>query len=54
MGDTRDPLKEGINSTAKNTAILPEMNRNMVEHDFLTQLVSSNIKQLRMAISGRI
>ncbi len=30
------------------------LGRNRVEHDFLTELVSSNIKQLRMAISGRV
>lgn len=32
---------------------LLEMNRNGVEYDFLTELVSRNIKQLRMAITGR-
>ncbi len=30
-----------------------EMNRNSVGYDFLTELVSRNIKQLKMAISGR-
>lgn len=30
------------------------MNRNAVEHEFLTQIVSNNIKQLKMAITGRI
>lgn len=30
-----------------------EMNRNTVEYDFLTELVSRNIKQMKMAISGR-
>lgn len=30
-----------------------EMNRNAVGYDFLTELVSRNIKQLKMAISGR-
>lgn len=29
------------------------LGRNRVEHDFLTELVSNNIKQLRMAITGR-
>lgn len=29
------------------------MNRNAVEYDFLTELVSRNIKQLRLAITGR-
>lgn len=32
---------------------LLQMNRNTVEYDFLTELVSRNIKQLRMAITGR-
>ena len=32
---------------------LLEMNRNVVEHDFLTELVSRNIKQMRLAITGR-
>ena len=30
------------------------MNRNMVEHEFLTEIVSNNLKQLRLAISGRL
>lgn len=29
------------------------MNRNAVEHEYLTELVSSSIKQLKMAITGR-
>jgi flagellar basal-body rod protein FlgB len=29
------------------------MNHNAVQHEFLTELVSGNLKQLRMAISGR-
>jgi flagellar basal-body rod protein FlgB len=29
------------------------MNRNAVEYNFLTDLVSNNIKQLKMAITGR-
>jgi flagellar basal-body rod protein FlgB len=29
------------------------MNRNVVEHDFLTEIVSNNIKQLKLAITGR-
>lgn len=32
---------------------LLEMNRNTVEYDFLTELVSRNIKQMKLAISGR-
>ena len=30
------------------------MNKNAVEYGFLTQIVSGNIKQLRMAISGNV
>lgn len=33
---------------------LLEMNKNVLEHDFLTELVSRNIKQMKMAISGRM
>ncbi len=29
------------------------MNRNSVEHEFLSEIVSSNIKQLKLAITGR-
>lgn len=29
------------------------MNRNSVEHEFLSNLVSNNIKQLKLAITGR-
>jgi flagellar basal-body rod protein FlgB len=32
---------------------LLEMNRNTVAHDFLTELVTRNIKQMRLAITGR-
>ncbi|PTY08803.1 flagellar basal body rod protein FlgB [Opitutaceae bacterium EW11] len=32
---------------------LLEMNRNTVEYDYLTEIVSRNIKQLRLAITGR-
>ncbi len=30
------------------------MNRNSVDYDYLTQVVSSNLKQLKMAITGNI
>jgi hypothetical protein len=30
------------------------MNRNAVEHEFLSDVVSSNLKRLRMAITGRV
>jgi flagellar basal-body rod protein FlgB len=29
------------------------LNRNAVEHEFLTEIVSGNIKQLKLAITGR-
>ena len=29
------------------------MNRNSIEHQFLSDVVSSNLKQLRLAITGR-
>jgi flagellar basal-body rod protein FlgB len=32
---------------------LLEMNRNTVEYDYLTDLVSRNIKQMKLAITGR-
>lgn len=32
---------------------LLEMNRNSVEYDYLAEVVSRNIKQLKMAITGR-
>lgn len=32
---------------------LVAMDRNSIEYDFLTQVVSNNLKQLRMAITGK-
>jgi flagellar basal-body rod protein FlgB len=32
---------------------LLEMNRNGIDHEFLTELVSRSIKQLKLAITGR-
>ena len=32
---------------------LLEMNKNSVAHEYLTQIITSNIKQLKMAITGR-
>jgi flagellar basal-body rod protein FlgB len=31
---------------------LLELNKNAVDHEYLTQVITNNIKQLRMAISG--
>lgn len=33
---------------------LVEMNRNTVAHEFLSEVISMNIKQLKVAITGRI
>lgn len=41
------------NSVELETELLA-MGRNRVEHEYLTDLVSNNIRQLRMAISGRV
>ena len=30
------------------------MNKNAVEHEYLTEIISQNIKQLKMAITGRV
>ncbi len=40
------------NSVEMETELLA-MNRNGVEYDFLTEVVSRNIKQMKMAITGR-
>lgn len=52
-----DPAARSIrpdgNSVELETELLA-MNRNAVEHEFLTQIVSNNIKQLKMAITGRV
>ena len=29
------------------------MNKNAVQHEYLTELISGNLKQLKMAITGR-
>ena len=29
------------------------MNRNVIEHEFVTEIISNNLKQLKLAISGR-
>ncbi len=33
---------------------LVAMNRNMIDHEFLTQIITGHIKQLKVAITGRI
>ena len=41
------------NSVDVETELLA-MNKNAVEYEFLTEIVSGNIKQLKMAITGRV
>ena len=51
--DTRArSIRPDGNSVEMESELL-EMNRNSVDYDFLTELVSRNIKQLRLAITGR-
>lgn len=65
LARTSDGLKPQLIEDASARAVRPDgntvemerelmaMNRNAVEYDFLTQIVSNNIKQLKMAITGR-
>lgn len=51
-----DPSARTLNPDGNTVELdheLLQMNRNMMEHDFLTELVTSSIKQLRLAITGR-
>jgi len=52
-----DPSATNTKPDGNNVEIESEllaMNRNSVEYDYLTQVVSSNLKQLKMAITGNI
>ncbi len=52
-----DPTARATRPDGNNVEIESElvaMNRNSVEYDYLTQVVSNNLKQLKMAISGTI
>jgi flagellar basal-body rod protein FlgB len=52
-----DPTARSTRPDGNNVEIESEllaMNKNSVEYDYLTQVVSSNLKQLRMAITGTI
>lgn len=40
-------------NTVRLEAELLEMNRNALAHEFLTEVVSRNLKQLKLAITGR-
>jgi len=53
---SEDPFTRSTRPDGNNVEIekeLLEMNRNTVEYEYLTELISRNIKQLRMAITGR-
>jgi flagellar basal-body rod protein FlgB len=50
-----DPTARTIRPDGNSVEIEHEllaMNRNVVEHQYLTEIISQNIKQLRMAITG--
>lgn len=52
-----DPAARSVRPDGNSVEIENEllaMNRNAVEHEFLSQIISNNIKQLKMAITGRI
>ena len=51
--DTRATTTRPDGNTVEIEHELVAMNRNAVEYEFLTDIVSSNLKQLRMAITGR-
>lgn len=51
-----DPAARSVRPDGNTVEIEREllaMNRNVVDYNFLTDLVSSNIKQLKLAITGR-
>jgi flagellar basal-body rod protein FlgB len=52
-----DPTAHSTRPDGNNVEIESEllaMNKNSVDYDYLTQVVSSNLKQLKMAISGTV
>jgi flagellar basal-body rod protein FlgB len=52
-----DPNARAVRADGNNVEIEHEllaMNQSSVEYEYLTDIVSSNIKQLKMAISGQI
>jgi flagellar basal-body rod protein FlgB len=50
-GSIKPQLAE--DQTARSVRPDGNMNRNAVEYEFLTEIVSNNIKQLKLAITGR-
>ena len=52
----QDPSARSLRPDGNSVEIEHEllaMNRNAVEHEYLTEIISQNIKQLKMAITGR-
>ncbi|MFZ5495068.1 MAG: flagellar basal body rod protein FlgB [Verrucomicrobiota bacterium] len=52
----QDPSARSVRPDGNSVELEKEllaMNRNAVEYEFLTEIVSGNIKQLKMAITGR-
>jgi flagellar basal-body rod protein FlgB len=52
----QDPHARSVRPDGNSVEIEHEllaMNKNSVEYEFLTEVVSKNIKQLKMAITGR-
>jgi flagellar basal-body rod protein FlgB len=52
-----DPTAKSTRPDGNNVEIeseLLQMNKNTVEYDYLTQVVSSNLKQLKVAITGNL
>jgi flagellar basal-body rod protein FlgB len=52
----QDPFARSVRPDGNTVEIEKEllvMNKNAVEYEFLTEIVSGNIKQLKMAITGR-
>lgn len=53
----QDPFARSVRPDGNSVEIEKEllaMNKNAVEYQFLTEVVSGNIKQLKMAITGRM
>ncbi len=53
----QDPFARSVRPDGNSVEIEKEllaMNKNAVEYEFLTDIVSGNIKQLKMAITGRV
>lgn len=53
----QDPFARSVRPDGNSVEIEQEllaMNKNAVEYEFLTEIVSGNIKQLKMAITGRV